>query len=223
MFSPKRLIAANLASYNEDVPRKYRSSLQFGYAYEHVVKAIDISDIVSTDASRERTALLLATYLAHWGMFRGSSNLKDTNVLFFKDLVHFLLRPKTGALIPIAKTRFEDLHDLEKGLIKSVIDNVGNFLDENGISPTPTLITKMILVLLGNMPAYDRIFKDGLGRLRAENKYDGVLAFGERGIKDLSEWYAHYAWPKVRSEVDARRYLPSGRLVDMAIFQYGRT
>ena len=83
MFSPKRLIATNLASHNEEVPRKYRSSLQFGYIYEHVVKASDISDVVSTDESRERTALLLATYLAHWGMFRGSSNLKDTNLLFF--------------------------------------------------------------------------------------------------------------------------------------------
>lgn len=223
MFCPTQLITANVDSHNPEIPRKYRSSLQFDYVNGYVKNAADISDVVSNKESRERLGFLLSTFLAHWGMFRGSSNLKDTNIIFFKDFVHFLLKSRSGALMPIAGTSFEDLQYLEQGVISDVIRKVGGFLKDNGIAPTATLISKTVLALLGNMPAYDRIFCEGLKKLKDEGEFSGVMSFGEKGLSDLSKWYGDYSWPAVRFEAGSRRNLPTGRLVDLAIFQYGRT
>ena len=58
-------------------------------------------------------------------MFRGSSKIKNKNIYFFKELIHYLLSDGKGVLLPIAKTSFESLHKLDQGkLIAEFIDMI---------------------------------------------------------------------------------------------------
>lgn len=221
MFNPEAIIKENLSTYNKTVPKKYRSSIQFDYINSYFQEATTPSDLVSSEESKDKSALWLTSYLAHWGMFRGSSNIKDTNIDFFKDLLFFLLNSENGVLKPIFDVHFERLHLLEQGVLDSIIKKFEHFLDKNGVAPTGTLISKIVLALLGNIPAYDRIFNVGLKKLKEQGEFNGVVGFGENSLRDLSTWYSNYSWPTIKTAVGKQNNLPTGRLVDLAIFQYG--
>jgi hypothetical protein len=85
------------------------------------------------------SGLNLAFYLASWGMFRGSSGLLNLGKNKYDDLANLLFENK-------GKEFINQYNEIEK------------FLKENEISPTKTLITKIMLGVYANTPAIDRFF-----------------------------------------------------------------
>jgi hypothetical protein len=222
MFNAWRLIDAHMAYCPSGQKPIYRGSLHFEYLYSYVQGHASASKLVSSATKTRTTALWLTSYLAHWGMFRGSGRLRDTNLLFFEHLVKKLLDGRHGILRPFFDVPFTGLRNAETQALDHALDGMSAILRENGISATDTLRSKIILGLTHSVPGYDRFFNIGIARLREDGVYLGPVKFGAEGLIALSAWYAKQTWPRVASSVDPALRLPAARLVDMALNQYGR-
>ena len=220
-FCPKDQIDGYRKQVNGN-PYECSSRIQFDFLHHHIRSCTEISQAVKDKQTTERTALQLCAFLAHWGMFRGKGKLGDRNLYFFQEICLDLLGNK-GVLSRIEGIPFENLHrKLKDSVLQEAIDGVKCAFELRGVSPTDTLVSKTMLGLLGNIPGYDRYFKKGLSKLKENDEFKGTMGFGVKGLLNLSEWCTEYDWPSIKSKADKRRLLPRGRLVDMAIHQYGR-
>ncbi len=175
-------------------------------------------------------SLQLAFYLASWGMYRGSSGL------LWKDYkIH------AGAVQIIKK--YDSIHcEVEKEINETQIDTIIKAKDElkeyyskvqfvkptkdgdkkSTISPSDTLISKILLGTLGCVPAYDRLLRAGFDEMTSikigkslnpkslsalfkftSNNQDAFKTLGEKINKDG----VHY---------------PLMKLVDMYFWETGR-
>jgi hypothetical protein len=212
-FKPKGLVTTYLSTAQDD----FHSQYQFDHTYRSV-RAWIAND---NQVSESEAALWLSSLLAHWGMYRASSRLKDKNTLFFRALIQFAAKGPKAALGPIIGLPFERMRTVSPDSLDDCFGRLSEWLEKRDVAPTDTLITKIALGLTCNVPAYDRYFRQGLKVLAQTGQFVGVQAFGGRGLHDLVEWSAEYDWPKVRSHADRRRYLPIARIIDMAVFQFG--
>jgi hypothetical protein len=119
--------------------------------------------------SPEVLALHLGFYLASWGMYRGSSGLLQKNHLVHIGAVEILSQEKYQGLKcgpdqEVNSLSVDRILELKSALKEHY--KVISFEKEKGatknISPTDTLISKVLLGALGCVPAYDRFFIDGL-------------------------------------------------------------
>ena len=134
----------------------------------------------------EVQALELAFYLASWGMYRGSSGLLQRNHLIHNTAVDIIYASKNQQLkcnqgFEVSIQNIDDILELKKELFdyyRKVTFLKNN--KEKTISPTDTLLSKIILGTLGCVPAYDRYFIDGL-------KIEGIknLNFDKKSLNAL--------------------------------------
>lgn len=106
-------------------------------------------------------SLNLAFYLASWGMYRGSSNLLQKDYTIHKELIQTLL--EEHAYLWNEDITWEQL-DKANGIVIS-------HYQDNGVTPTDTLITKVLMGIFGCVPAYDRYFVIGLKEYNKTNKH----------------------------------------------------
>ena len=130
----------------------------------------------------EKSCLHLWSYLASWCMLRGSSKLlSDCSMKVMEDVVNYLSTLKNpddweldlglnaaGAPDPVKSKRIIEIYkDLSEILGDISVNDV-----KVGVSPTPTLVTKIMLGTLGCVPALDRYFrkvvKIGLSQLNQD-------------------------------------------------------
>lgn len=135
-----------------------------------------------TGVNMEKSCLHLWSYLASWGMLRGSSKLlSDCSMKVMEDVVNYLSTLKNpddweldlglnaaGAPDPVKSKRIIEIYkDLSEILGDISVNDV-----KVGVSPTPTLVTKIMLGTLGCVPALDRYFrkvvKIGLSQLNQD-------------------------------------------------------
>lgn len=220
-WDAKKLIAKYRSQTPGKVPVDMRGVDHFDYLFSYTSTFDRPSKMVSSPQRIRMTALWLTSYLAHWGMFRGSSELKRTNIVFFDHLASALLNKQSGLLCPFFNVGLEDLGSLEKGATKKVLTSVSELLRSHGVSPTDTLISKLILGCTHTVPGYDRYVRAGLKRLKSAGDYQGSAAFSEDGLRDLSTWYVRQKWPAALCVANGDLHVPSARLADMALSIYG--
>jgi len=162
-----------------------------------------------SSSDKDAKALHLGFYLASWGMMRGSSELLNKN---YK--VHL------GLIEPLAE--FEEIYNVNltkaSGLIEKIFgaaEVVKAHYAGNGISPTDTLVTKVLLGTLGCVPAYDRFFKDGLRK-----KGINCSTF-ETSFPALIKHCHEFDFDGARVELGNSNY-PDMKLIDMYFWQLGK-
>lgn len=103
------------------------------------------------------SCLHLGFYLACWGMLRGSSFLLEKSVRSYKNLIITISKmdPKLWE-IDIDNYNKENI----KLLLKCKQQIMDSFGEEN--KPTDTLITKIMLGVFANVPAFDQYVKNSL-------------------------------------------------------------
>ena len=152
-----------LAFYRQragDPHHRYRS-------WEHCFQHFQQRLLFSSPQQIETATLHLASYLASWGMYRGSSFLLRRDYSIHLDAVATLLRPEYEWLWCAT---FDDADDDENtarlicslsGALKAAYRQ--HIADENARrrNPTDTLITKILLGTVGCTPACDRYFIKG--------------------------------------------------------------
>ena len=136
----------------------------------------------------DKAALMLAFYLASWGMYRGSSFL-----LQYTYTIHI------PALKIIFSSKYKQLHDSQIldgpkiDLLFQLIQDLKSyyFIKQHQIRPnitdsalvSDTLISKILMGVLGNIPAYDRFVKAGL------KKSHLLQTMSPKGYQQLCDFY----------------------------------
>src|SRR5262245_51005528 len=160
----------------------------------------------------------LATYLASWGMYRGSSLLLQRSYAVHVPVVESLAAPE-----------FSELWNTEVGanasdvaLVPAILSAVDAVREAYlpWCAATDTLATKVILGTLACLPAVDRLFIDGFKS--SGNKYSYLNAlFVKRAIRFCTNCGNDLRAEQDRIEnVSGIRY-PLMKLVDMYFWQIG--
>lgn len=118
-------------------------------------------------------SLNLSFYLASWGMYRGSSNILWKDYKIHKELISTLL--KEYSVLFNKNIAWEE--------IEKAIEKVKKYYKKLDITPTDTLITKVLLGIFACVPAYDEFFKKGI------KHYDKNFSqrFNESSFKTLQD------------------------------------
>ncbi|MCG2679880.1 MAG: hypothetical protein L6455_07925 [Kiritimatiellae bacterium] len=163
----------------------------------------------------EMSCLHLAFYLASWGMFRGSSFLLERSAKF--------LEPLVTAISSMDERIWKvDADKYTEENIKLLIECAGIILDKLGKpnAPTDTLITKIMLGVFGNVPAFDNNFRKGFA----------CHSFGKKNLKMIKEFYENHK-QQIDSTViftfnfsgtETKRLYTKAKIIDMIGFIKGQ-
>jgi len=184
-------------------------------------------EVFDKRGSEELKAKELALYLASWGMYRGSGGLLQTNYS-----IHL------GAIQILQSDRFRNLKCDERRevVVESIPDILGlrnelrhhyssityvrGIEDRRPISPTDTLITKVLLGTYSCVPAYDRHFLKGL-RESGFSQYK----FDANSLVEIFDFISgHYQEIEESQNVILRRFnkhYPIMKVIDMYFWQIG--
>lgn len=174
----------------------------------------------------DQACLQLAFYLASWGMLRGSSFLlfKDYKVhqYFIREVVrnpvykeHFQMNQ--GEFLDVGT--FRDMGKLIEDVRNAYQNNISVLQGKEAeISVSDTLVTKIMLGVFGNVPAYDRYFKMGMAL------FDFNMQLNARSLEELAGFYNKHVdeFSACRKLLDSQdiHYTPM-KLVDMYFWQIG--
>ncbi len=181
----------------------------------------------SVSKQLEIQVLELAFYLASWGMYRGSSGLLQKNHLIHKGAVDIVFS-KTNQ-----KLKCNETTEIKKENIKTILSLKDELAEHyrsiyftkgadkpKPISPTDTLLSKIMLGTLGCVPAYDRYFIDGLKEMKMEH-----TGFNEASLNELFNFIDDN-----KKEIDqaqkliktkTQRHYPLMKILDMYFWQIG--
>jgi hypothetical protein len=184
-------------------------------------------ELFSEPKQSEMHSLALGFYLASWGMYRGSSGLLQKNHLIHEGAVGILFSQISQELKCNQTT---EIKRKNIGAILKVKDELAKYYSSicftkgvdkpKLISPTDTLLSKIMLGTLGCAPAYDRYFIDGLKKM--EINYTG---FNEDSLNELFNFI-----DKNKEEIDhvqklitakTQRHYPLMKILDMYFWQIG--
>ncbi len=181
----------------------------------------------NTSTQTDIHVLELAFYLASWGMYRGSSGLLQKNHLIHKGAVDILFsiegqKLKCNSKNEVAKYSINHILDLKDRLANHYknIQFTKGADKPKPISPTDTLLSKILLGTLGCVPAYDRYFIDGLKEKKIKN-----TAFNDTSLNELFVFI-----DTNKTEIDnaqkhiltqTKQHYPLMKILDMYFWQIG--
>jgi hypothetical protein len=123
----------------------------------------------------QMSCLQLGFYLASWGMMRGSSFLLQKSVKNFSDLIKVISR-QDKILWEIDVPDYEN--DESISILLDAKEDIKEALDIKN-RPSDTLITKIMLGVFGNVPAFDKYFKESMS----------VNSLNKKSLLKIHEFY----------------------------------
>lgn len=200
------------------------TSFDYCFNYFQDFKKNGTTENIASDENLQKSCLQLGFYLASWGMYRGSSSILQHSC-------HFLKKP----LMVIAKYNKRiweidvDAYSSENIKLilecgKEIQESLKNSITDNKSSDT--LITKIMLGVFGNVPAYDTYFKKTI-------KEHGISqTLNEKSLEKISQFYKQNAdiidkLSKETKTVDflsglcTKREYTKAKIIDMYGFKKG--
>jgi hypothetical protein len=150
-------IEGNVKRYlgNRNPTARYAS---FDYCFNYFQSFRERDDVASiaADANRQLSCLQLGFYLASWGMLRGSTDLLQRSVKHLVPLVEAIAAAPDAIWTIDADSYGEKewttLRDFAREIRVALPDATSDIL-----------VTKILLGVFGNVPAFDTYFKKGSG------------------------------------------------------------
>lgn len=140
----------------------------------------------------EHSCWVLWGYLASWGMMRGSSKLLNLSPEALRPLIEYFDKlDDTIWDVDVPKYNDEKVITTIKGVFSKIVGKV----NEIGVSPTNTLVTKIMMGVLGCIPAYDTYFTKMFRKL-----FEGQCAF--RSVSKKSLLCIHEFYKSNQAELD---------------------
>ena len=177
----KRNITEIIERFNEekiDLNHRYNS---FDFCYAH------FRESKSDPAKRniEKSCQVLWSYLASWGMLRGSSFLLQKNPAYLKELVEWIYdQPESTWNLDVQdyKEKQNEISALYEGVKEKILKG-----EEH---QHLTLVTKILLGVFAVVPAYDRFFTETFKEVSKEiDGYCGFTCFDERSLNVIYKFY----------------------------------
>jgi len=138
-------------------PNERYASFDYCYNYFYSFYKENKLDEISNDKNLELSCLHLSFYLASWGMLRGSSFLLEKSMKYYTNLI-----------IEISKTDpklweidVDNYTDENIQLLLECKQKIVEALGEMN-NPSDTLVTKIMLGVFANVPAFDQYVKKSL-------------------------------------------------------------
>lgn len=201
----------------QDIHHRYHS---FDFCYSHFRHSKETGNI-----DIEKSCFVLWSYLASWGMLRGSSFLMQKNPAYLTELVKWIYeQPQATWLIDV-----DDYADKKKEIL-SLYAQVKSYLIGEKNHQAVTLVTKVLLGVFAIIPAYDRFFKETFSEIAGEAC--GFTRPNETSLDIIAQFYQAN-----KAEIDAlsqSHYVVSfdgkrtnypyskAKIIDMYGFQVGR-
>lgn len=194
-------------------------------SWEHCYKAFHDAR-GNKNADYDYLSLMLAFYLASWGMYRGSSFLLQRDYKIHIPVVEEILKSEYDSLLGIECSRLRNSEEQEKlqdlcSFLTEYYDGIRKTVKTNDVKNrlSDTLITKVLMGTLGCVPAYDRFFVEGV---KEQSVTTGIYS-----LKSLMNLVDFYETNRARLE-EIRRILfaydlpyPQMKLLDMGFWQIG--
>ena len=182
-------------------------------------------------ANMENSCMHLWSYLASWGMLRGSSALLKCSPSVLKDLINYLDNIEDSIIWTVDvdtytsesnKVIIEVYKDIAGKLKKSIAKILGKEIDKVNVSVT--LVTKIMLGVFGCVPAIDQYFYQTF-----HEKYAGFGKLGYRELDNLMDFYRKHKSAIDRFQIpvvdfagnNTNLLYKKAKLIDMYGFLYG--
>jgi hypothetical protein len=181
----------------------------------------------SSSKQAEILVLELAFYLASWGMYRGSSGLLQKNHLIHRGAVNIVFskinqKLKCNQTAEVINENIKLILKVKDELAKhySSIYFIKGAGELQPISPTDTLLSKIMLGTLACVPAYDRYFIDGLKEMKMEH-----TGFNEESLNELFNFLDNnkeeFDHTQKLIKTQTQRHYPLMKILDMYFWQIG--
>ena len=182
-------IKKNLRSFEKDRhPLERYASFDYCFNYfQEKYKNGEIKTIVKDSKNIQLSCLQLGFYLASWGMYRGSTFLLQKSVKIFEPLIQYVASDECDVWsIDVNEYTDDNIEKLIK-CGKRIEKELGMHKTKKaGVDKikkaTDTLITKIMLGVFGNMPAFDGYFRSG----------SNLGTFNKHSLKEISSFYDKY-------------------------------
>jgi hypothetical protein len=198
-------------------PNERYASFDYCYGYFcSFYRSGNVADIAN-DAKLQTSCLQLGLYLASWGMMRGSSFLLERSVSYLKTLIVDIssMDPTLWKI---------DVDDYNTDSIALLLDCRRRIKDALGrrYNPSDTLVTKVMLGVFANVPAFDTYVTKSL-EVHTMNK-KSLLKVKKlyEANRDIFDTYQIYTYDFSTNEQTDLMYTKA-KLVDMCCFIDGRS
>ena len=181
----------------------------------------------------ENSCMHLWSYLASWGMLRGSSALLKCSPSVLKDLIDYLDNIEDSIIWTVDidsytsesnKVIIEVYNDIAENLKKSIANILEKEIDKVNVNVSVTLVTKIMLGVFGCVPAIDQYFYQTF-----HEKYAGFGKLGYRELDNLMDFYRKHKPAIDRFQIpvvdfagnNTNLLYKKAKLIDMYGFLYG--
>jgi hypothetical protein len=145
-------------------PNERYASFDFCYNYFYSFYKKNKLSELANEENLQNSCLQIGFYLASWGMMRGSSFLLEKSVRNFSDLIITIskMNPKLWEI---------DVPNYDDENISLLLDCKQQTINALGKknNPSDTLVTKIMLGVFANIPAFDQYFRKSL-KVHSVNK-----------------------------------------------------
>lgn len=197
-------------------PKERYASFDYCYNYFKSFHEAENVNSISDPANMQQSCLQIGFYLASWGMLRGSTFLLQKSAKFYESLVRCIATSEpTLWSIDVDCYTEENLDCVvrcEHKIVQALRD---------GGHASATLVTKIMLGVYGNVPAFDDYFKKGLK----------IRWSGKSSLRKIAVFYQEHK--QVIDSVDistldfatsqqTHRKYPKAKIIDMVGFIQGQ-
>lgn len=223
-------IEANLRSYldgNSTSDRRLANDryASFDYCFNYFQSFRDDKNIpvLASSDNMQRSCLELGFYLASWGMYRGSADLHKKSARYLTPVIEVIANSEKALRVEGTTPWDVDVDcytEINIRLLLVTADEIRAVLP----GASDILVTKIMLGVFGNVPAFDEYFKFGC-------KTPKICAtFGEKSLKQIGGFYRKNAAIIDKYRVPTLDFLsgqPTGRtytqakVIDMVLFMEG--
>jgi len=211
-------ISSNIYTYLKDREPGLRYA-SFDYCYNYFRSFHESSRIgdISSEQNIQVSCLQLAFYLASWGMIRGSAWLLQKSYKHFERLIYEISRMESDLWVV-------DVNCYTDNNIAKLLDAWGRIrrvLGDDGDNPaSDILITKIMLGVFGNVPAFDTYFRQSLGLCTFCKRGLGVIrGFYESNKEEIDSYNIRTIDYFTGQETN--RYYSKAKIIDMVGFIEG--
>jgi len=196
-------------------PRERYASFDYCFNYFQSFRERSRIEDICSPQNLQQSCLQLGFYLASWGMLRGSSFLLNKSAKFYERLLETVVR-LDKRLWRVDVDSYTDEHiDLLLAARDALCDSIGV-----EYKPSDTLISKIMLGIYGNVPAFDDFFRKGFN----------VGVFNRKHLQHVAEFYQHHRHIfdsltiytlDFHTEKTTKRKYTKAKLIDMVGFTEG--
>jgi hypothetical protein len=192
------------------------ASFDYCFNYFQSFKEKDCPQKLADCDNIQISCLQLGFYLASWGMFRGSSFLFWSSIRYLMRLIENIAN--------FDKNIWEiDVDRYSKENINLLLDCRSMIISSLGAAnnPTDTLVTKIMLGVFGNAPAFDDNFCKGLKLKKSLDRHSiGFIAEFYLDTRTIIDQYEIFTLD-FHSGKETKRKYTKAKLVDMIGFIEG--